>query len=233
MSWFDFGNKTSAQPVAADDDGGAKMQWRWKQVAREGKRRWAVAGSKPSTNTKPLQSKKAMAIDRRVVDTQRASSEQPLLLMRKVKAKSKIADAMDAGTLFSTTPMIKEEEIEGFSIRWAREIKRRDHAAMGGGNAQKSKMVRDKKLEKPKKDVIVYRLMACGTVEEKIYRKENRYTKGVYSEVLPNTKTKFGIHLLKTTQFLESLGTAGIGNHNLLFSKTAPVPVVQDDELTR
>ncbi|KAI3515842.1 hypothetical protein L1887_14747 [Cichorium endivia] len=38
----------------------------------------------------------------------------------------------------------------GFSIRWAREIKRRDHAAMGGGNAQKSKMVREKKLEKPK-----------------------------------------------------------------------------------
>ncbi|CAH1418780.1 unnamed protein product [Lactuca virosa] len=35
------------------------------------------------------------------------------------------------------------------------------------------------------------------------------------------------------TAFFESLGIAGLSNHSLLFSKTAPVPVVQDEELTR
>lgn len=35
------------------------------------------------------------------------------------------------------------------------------------------------------------------------------------------------------TKFLESLGIAGISHHSLLFSKTAPVQVVQDEELTR
>ncbi|CAI9297711.1 unnamed protein product [Lactuca saligna] len=35
------------------------------------------------------------------------------------------------------------------------------------------------------------------------------------------------------TKFFESLGIAGISNHSLLFSKTAPFPFVQDEELTR
>lgn len=35
------------------------------------------------------------------------------------------------------------------------------------------------------------------------------------------------------TKFLESLGIAGISHHSLLFSRTAPVPVVEEEELTR
>lgn len=35
------------------------------------------------------------------------------------------------------------------------------------------------------------------------------------------------------TKFLESLGIAGISHHSLLFSKTAPVQVVQEEELER
>ncbi|CAH1444051.1 unnamed protein product [Lactuca virosa] len=46
-------------------------------------------------------------------------------------------------------------------------------------------------------------------------------------------KTKWDASLKYHTKFFESLGIAGISNHSLLFSKTAPFPVVQDEELTR
>ncbi|KAI3700873.1 hypothetical protein L2E82_45514 [Cichorium intybus] len=120
-----------------------------------------------------------------------------------------------------------------------------------------------------KKDVIVYRLMTCGTVEEKIYRKQI-YKGGLFrsatehkeqiryfsqqdlKELFSLPKQGFDVSLTQQqlheehdcehkmdsslkdhTKFLESLGIAGISHHSLLFSKTAPVPVVQDDELTR
>ncbi|CAI9277828.1 unnamed protein product [Lactuca saligna] len=120
-----------------------------------------------------------------------------------------------------------------------------------------------------KKDVIVYRLMTCGTVEEKIYRKQI-YKGGLFRsatehkeqiryfsqqdlrELFSIPKQGFDVSLTQQqlheehdcehkmdaslkdhTKFLESLGIAGISNHSLLFSKTAPVPVVQDEELTR
>ncbi|KAI3504265.1 hypothetical protein L1887_32812 [Cichorium endivia] len=120
-----------------------------------------------------------------------------------------------------------------------------------------------------KKDVIVYRLMTCGTVEEKIYRKQI-YKGGLFrsatehkeqiryfsqqdlKELFSLPKQGFDVSLTQQqlheehdcehkmdsslkdhTKFLESLGIAGISNHSLLFSKTAPVPDVQDDELTR
>ncbi|KAI3693177.1 hypothetical protein L6452_33008 [Arctium lappa] len=120
-----------------------------------------------------------------------------------------------------------------------------------------------------KKDVIVYRLMTCGTVEEKIYRKQI-YKGGLFRSATEHKEQiryfsqqdlrelfslpKHGFDVSPTqqqlheehdcehkmdpslkvhTKFLESLGIAGISHHSLLFSKTAPVPVVQDDELTR
>ncbi|XP_071714729.1 protein CHROMATIN REMODELING 24-like [Rutidosis leptorrhynchoides] len=120
-----------------------------------------------------------------------------------------------------------------------------------------------------KKDVIVYRLMTCGTVEEKIYRKQV-YKGGLFRsateqkdqtryfsaqdlrELLSLPKHGFDISLTQQqmyeehdsehqmdsslkvhTKFLESLGIAGISHHSLLFSKTAPVPAVSDEELAR
>ncbi|KAI3782236.1 hypothetical protein L2E82_12275 [Cichorium intybus] len=106
-----------------------------------------------------------------------------------------------------------------------------------------------------KKDVIVYRLMTCGTVEEKIYRKQiykgglfrsatehkdkiRYYSKQDLKELFSHPKQCFDVSLTQQqsheehdcehkidsslkdhTKFLESLGTAGISNHNLLFSK--------------
>nr|GEV07160.1 SNF2-related, N-terminal domain-containing protein [Tanacetum cinerariifolium] len=120
-----------------------------------------------------------------------------------------------------------------------------------------------------KKDVLVYRLMTCGTVEEKIYRKQI-YKGGLFRsatehreqiryfsqqdlrELFSIPKQGFDVSLTQQqlheehdsehkmdsslkvhTKFLESLGIAGISNHSLLFSKTAPVPVVDEEELTR
>ncbi|GKA57409.1 SNF2-related, N-terminal domain-containing protein, partial [Tanacetum coccineum] len=119
-----------------------------------------------------------------------------------------------------------------------------------------------------KKDVLVYRLMTCGTVEEKIYRKQI-YKGGLFRsatehreqiryfsqqdlrELFSIPKQGFDVSLTQQqlheehdsehkmdsslkvhTKFLESLGIAGISNHSLLFSKTAPVPVVDEEELT-
>nr|XP_043628305.1 protein CHROMATIN REMODELING 24 isoform X2 [Erigeron canadensis] len=120
-----------------------------------------------------------------------------------------------------------------------------------------------------KKDVLVYRLMTCSTVEEKIYRKQI-YKGGLFRsatehkeqiryfsqqdlrELFSIPKQGFDVSLTQQqlheehdsehqmdsslkvhTKFLESLGIAGISNHSLLFSKTAPVPVVEEEELTR
>ncbi|KAK1418802.1 hypothetical protein QVD17_27949 [Tagetes erecta] len=120
-----------------------------------------------------------------------------------------------------------------------------------------------------KKDVVVYRLMTCGTVEEKIYRKQI-YKGGLFKsatehkeqiryfsqqdlrELFSLPKQGFDVSLTQQqlheehdcehkmdpslkahTKFLESLGIAGISNHSLLFSRTAPVPDVTDEELTR
>ncbi|XP_076947396.1 protein CHROMATIN REMODELING 24-like [Bidens hawaiensis] len=119
------------------------------------------------------------------------------------------------------------------------------------------------------KDVIVYRLMTCGTVEEKIYRKQI-YKGGLFrsateqkeqiryfsqqdlKELFSLPKHGFDVSLTQQqlyeehdsehtmdpslkvhTKFLESLGIAGISHHSLLFSRTAPVPVVDEEELTR
>ncbi|KAI3700874.1 hypothetical protein L2E82_45515 [Cichorium intybus] len=66
-----------------------------------------------------------------------------------------------------------------------------------------------------KKYVIVYRLMTCGTVEEIIYRKHR--------------DSCLQVHI----KFLESLGIGGTSHHSFLFSKTAPVPAVQDYQFRR
>ncbi|KAK6259126.1 hypothetical protein SCA6_013600 [Theobroma cacao] len=117
-----------------------------------------------------------------------------------------------------------------------------------------------------KKDVLVYRLMTCGTVEEKIYRKQI-YKGGLFKtatehkeqiryfsqqdlrELFSLPKQGFDISLTQKQlheehdrqhkmdeslethiKFLETLGIAGVSHHSLLFSKTAPVQVVQEDE---
>ncbi|KAI3829136.1 hypothetical protein L1987_03252 [Smallanthus sonchifolius] len=120
-----------------------------------------------------------------------------------------------------------------------------------------------------KKDVLVYRLMTCGTVEEKIYRKQI-YKGGLFRsatehkeqiryfsqqdlrELFSLPKQGFDVSLTQQqlheehdcehkmdpslkihTKFLESLGIAGISHHSLLFSRTVPVPAVEDEELAR
>ncbi|KAM0069360.1 putative DNA helicase chromatin remodeling SNF2 family [Helianthus debilis subsp. tardiflorus] len=119
------------------------------------------------------------------------------------------------------------------------------------------------------KDVLVYRLMTCGTVEEKIYRKQI-YKGGLFRsateqkeqiryfsaqdlrELFSLPKQGFDVSLTQQqlheehdsehtmdpslkvhTKFLESLGIAGISHHSLLFSRTAPVQPVAEEELTR
>ncbi|GMY12529.1 protein CHROMATIN REMODELING 24 isoform X1 [Fagus crenata] len=116
------------------------------------------------------------------------------------------------------------------------------------------------------KDVIVYRLMTCGTVEEKIYRKQI-YKGGLFKtatehkeqiryfsqqdlrELFSIPKQGFDVsvtqqqlheehdcqhimddYLKAHIEFLQTLGIAGVSNHSLLFSKTAPVQVVQEEE---
>lgn len=117
-----------------------------------------------------------------------------------------------------------------------------------------------------KKDVIVYRLMTCGTIEEKIYKmqifkgglfkiatehkEQTRYfSQQDLRELFSLPKMGFDMSLtqqqlheehdsqhkmdesLKThVKFLESLGIAGVSHHSLLFTKTSPVQVVQEEE---
>ncbi|XAR51052.1 DNA helicase [Bertholletia excelsa] len=117
------------------------------------------------------------------------------------------------------------------------------------------------------KDVIVYRLMTCGTVEEKIYRKQifkgglfrtatehkeqTRYfSQQDLRELFSLPRQGFDVSLTQQQlheehahqqtmdeylrvhiKFLETQGIAGISHHSLLFSKTAPAPVVQEEEI--
>lgn len=118
-----------------------------------------------------------------------------------------------------------------------------------------------------KKDVIVYRLMTCGTIEEKIYRKQI-YKDGLFKTATEHKEQtryfsqqdlrelfslpKLGFDVSPTQQqlleehdsqhtmseflkahvrFLETQGIAGVSQHSLLFSKTEPVPKVQEDEV--
>ncbi|CAL5324062.1 unnamed protein product [Camellia sinensis] len=117
-----------------------------------------------------------------------------------------------------------------------------------------------------KKDVIVYRLMTCGTIEEKIYRKQifkgglfktatehkeqTRYfSQQDLRELFSLPKEGFDVSITQQQlheehdrqhtmneslkahiKFLETQGIAGVSHHSLLFSKTAPVPVVQEEE---
>ncbi|KAK7358796.1 hypothetical protein VNO77_00735 [Canavalia gladiata] len=119
------------------------------------------------------------------------------------------------------------------------------------------------------KDVIVYRLMTCGTVEEKIYRKQV-YKGGLFKtatehkeqiryfsqqdlrELFSLPKEGFDVSVTQRQlneehdrqhtvddsfkahiEFLKSKGIAGVSHHSLLFSKTAPVQAVpEDDEIT-
>ncbi|MBA0857952.1 hypothetical protein Goshw_019441 [Gossypium schwendimanii] len=113
------------------------------------------------------------------------------------------------------------------------------------------------------KDVLVYRLMTCGTVEEKIYRKQiykgglfktatehkeqiRYFSQQEHVEIFDFSGTVYDIHvflcsdfcnlsyrdeLLEThIKFLETLGIAGVSHHSLLFSKTAPVQVVEEED---
>ncbi|KAK2993462.1 hypothetical protein RJ640_005156 [Escallonia rubra] len=120
-----------------------------------------------------------------------------------------------------------------------------------------------------KKDVIVYRLMTCGTVEEKIYRKQifkgglfksatehkeqiRYFSQQDLRELFSLPKQGFDISLTQQQlheehdcqhtmdeymkvhiEFLKTFGIGGVSHHSLLFSKTAPAPVVQDEEVTR
>lgn len=117
-----------------------------------------------------------------------------------------------------------------------------------------------------KKDVIVYRLMTCGTVEEKIYRKQifkgglfksatehkeqiRYFSQQDLRELFSLPKQGFDISLTQQQlheehdrqhkmdesleehiKFLESLGIAGVSHHSLLFSKTAPVAALQEED---
>ncbi|PKI79435.1 hypothetical protein CRG98_000182 [Punica granatum] len=116
-----------------------------------------------------------------------------------------------------------------------------------------------------KKDVIVYRLMTCGTVEEKIYRKQI-FKGGLFKTATEHKEQmryfsqqdlrelfslpKLGFDVSPTQQqlqeehdrqhqmdeclkshieFLQTLGIAGVSNHSLLYSKTAPVQVTEEE----
>ncbi|KAF6170510.1 hypothetical protein GIB67_031918 [Kingdonia uniflora] len=120
-----------------------------------------------------------------------------------------------------------------------------------------------------KKDVFVYRLMTCGTIEEKIYKmqvykgglfktatehkEQTRYfSQQDLKDIFALPKDGFDIsltqqqlheehdrqHIMDNTlkihiEFLESLGIAGVSHHSLLFSKTATLPVEQENEEPR
>ncbi|XP_010270309.1 PREDICTED: protein CHROMATIN REMODELING 24 isoform X2 [Nelumbo nucifera] len=120
-----------------------------------------------------------------------------------------------------------------------------------------------------KKDVIVYRLMTCGTIEEKIYKmqvfkgglfksatehkEQTRYfSQQDLKELFSLPKQGFDVSLTQQQlheehdrqctmedslrnhiKFLESQGIAGVSHHSLLFSKTAPLQHVEEEELLR
>ncbi|XP_039164193.1 protein CHROMATIN REMODELING 24-like [Eucalyptus grandis] len=115
------------------------------------------------------------------------------------------------------------------------------------------------------KDVIVYRLMTCGTIEEKIYRKQifkgglfktatehkeqiRYFSKWDLKEIFSLPTEGFDIsptqqqlnkehdHQVKMDEslrshieFLNTLGIAGVSHHSLLYSKTAPVQVADEE----
>ncbi|CAH9085288.1 unnamed protein product [Cuscuta epithymum] len=117
-----------------------------------------------------------------------------------------------------------------------------------------------------KKDVVVYRLMTCGTVEEKIYRKQvfkgglfktatehkeqiRYFSRRDLQELFSIPKQGFDVSLTQQQlyeehdhhhevigslkaemEFLGAMDIGGVSQHSLLFSKTAPLPVDQDDE---
>ncbi|KAK1324233.1 DNA repair and recombination protein RAD54 [Acorus calamus] len=116
-----------------------------------------------------------------------------------------------------------------------------------------------------KNDVLVYRLMTCGTIEEKIYKmqiykgglfktateqkEQTRYfSKSDLKELFSLPKQGFDVSLTqqqlleehgcpnmgdslkKHINFLEEQGIGGISHHSLVFSKTAPVQLMNDDE---
>ncbi|KAE7997558.1 hypothetical protein FH972_002182 [Carpinus fangiana] len=117
-----------------------------------------------------------------------------------------------------------------------------------------------------KKDVIVYRLMTCGTVEEKIYRKQifkgglfrtatehkeqiRYFSQQDLCELFSLPEQGFDVsvtqqqlheehdsqhimdcYLKADIEFLETQGIAGVSHHSLLYSKTAPVQVVNEEE---
>ncbi|KAL8170800.1 hypothetical protein V2J09_022604 [Rumex salicifolius] len=97
-----------------------------------------------------------------------------------------------------------------------------------------------------KKDVLVYRLMTCGTIEEKIYRMQD--LKELFSlpkdgfDVSPTQQQLYEEHhhqmvlsdsLKAHMKFLDSLGIGGVSHHSLLYSKTEPTPALQDEDLVR
>ncbi|KAK3436982.1 hypothetical protein EUGRSUZ_C01537 [Eucalyptus grandis] len=115
------------------------------------------------------------------------------------------------------------------------------------------------------KDVIVFRLMTCGTIEEKIYRKQifkgglfktatehkeqiryfsKRDLKEIFSlptegfDISPTQQqlnkehdhqVKMDESLRSHIEFLNTLGIAGVSHHSLLYSKTAPVQVADEE----
>ncbi|KAL5704515.1 DNA helicase [Ranunculus cassubicifolius] len=119
------------------------------------------------------------------------------------------------------------------------------------------------------KDVIVYRLMTCGTIEEKIYKMQV-FKGGLFKTATENKEqTKYfsqqdlrelfslpkegfdvsvtqrqleeehGQHntmsdsLKEEIEFLESHDIGGVSHHSLLFSKTAPAPIPEENEALR
>ncbi|KAF3336752.1 DNA excision repair protein ERCC-6-like isoform X1 [Carex littledalei] len=87
------------------------------------------------------------------------------------------------------------------------------------------------------KDVIVYRLMTCGTIEEIIYKKQV-FKGGLFKTATEQKEQtryfsrKVGTivdeYLTSHIEYLENQGIAGVSHHSLLFSKTAIVPVVPE-----
>ncbi|XP_050373345.1 protein CHROMATIN REMODELING 24-like [Argentina anserina] len=70
------------------------------------------------------------------------------------------------------------------------------------------------------KDIIVYRLMTCATVEEKIYRKQ--IFKGGLFRTATEEKEQIRYFSQQGRVFIISYRVLGVSHHSLLFSKTAP-----------
>uniref|UniRef100_A0A0D9WBL7 Protein CHROMATIN REMODELING 24 n=1 Tax=Leersia perrieri TaxID=77586 RepID=A0A0D9WBL7_9ORYZ len=79
------------------------------------------------------------------------------------------------------------------------------------------------------KDVIVYRLVTCDTIEEKIYKQQ------VFSEQLQNAKNNHNFinrmdeSLRKHIQFLKRQGIAGVNYHGVQLSKTVTTTTLDDE----